>query len=104
MSKSITRKRCESSGVAGSKLKCPKPAPWIWTTGSPSPVMRCQSLTSPTWINPSTVVASRCRSLRRATILARFRGSRYRAIARSTASASSGERASDAFPRSSSFT
>src|SRR5882672_6229819 len=34
--------RFASSGVEGAKLKCPKPAPWIWTTGSPSPVISYQ--------------------------------------------------------------
>jgi hypothetical protein len=32
-------------GVAVAKLKCPKPAPWIWTTGSPSPVSLYQMRT-----------------------------------------------------------
>src|SRR3990172_7436396 len=53
MSKSITLNCFESSGVAGSKLKCPNPAPWICTTGSPSPEIRCQRLTPLTSIMPS---------------------------------------------------
>ena len=28
-----------SSGVAGPKLKWPNPEPWIWSIGSPSPVI-----------------------------------------------------------------
>src|SRR5690242_1743971 len=32
-----------SSGVTGPKLKWPKPAPWIWMTGSPSPVISYHS-------------------------------------------------------------
>ena len=40
-----TRKCSASAGVAGAKLKCPKPAPWIWITGSPSPVTSYQSST-----------------------------------------------------------
>ena len=46
----------ESSGVAGSKLKWPNPAPWIWTTGSPSPVILCHRLIPSTPIKPSTAL------------------------------------------------
>ena len=45
MSKSITRKCSAIAGVAGAKLKCPNPAPWIWITGSPSPEISYQSST-----------------------------------------------------------
>src|SRR5579859_977150 len=58
MSKSTTWKCCESTGVAGSRLKWPKPAPWIWITGSPSPVIRCHRLTPLTSIIPSTEASS----------------------------------------------
>src|SRR6266496_3158359 len=41
----MTWKCPASCGVAGAKLKCAKPAPWIWSTGSPSPVTSYQSST-----------------------------------------------------------
>src|ERR1039457_2856528 len=34
----MQRKLCDRIGVAVAKLKCPKPAPWIWMTGFPWPV------------------------------------------------------------------
>src|SRR6266508_664873 len=41
----MTWKCPASCGVAGAKLKCAKPAPCIWSTGSPSPVTSYQSST-----------------------------------------------------------
>src|SRR5207302_7697926 len=75
MSKSTTLKCCASSGVAGAKLKCPNPAPWICTTGSPSPVISYQRLTPLTCAVPSTVRVSQSGgAVPRADDLARGRG------------------------------
>src|SRR6185312_15562134 len=63
-----------SSGVIGPKLKWLKPAPWIWITGSPSPVISYHSRAPFTSMKSPAIVSLLIRLAKRQKYMSDIRG------------------------------